>query len=92
MDGGMNDETLFLRGFIAALGNEVEAWFTSHPHNDHVGALTKILQKPDGMKINKVYHSRFCSPARPPINNMRWTITKRWTNRASRWRTRPNRG
>lgn len=24
MDGGMNDETLFLRGFIAALGNEVE--------------------------------------------------------------------
>lgn len=59
MDGGMNDETLFLRGFIAALGNEVEAWFTSHPHNDHVGALTKILQKPDGMKINKVYHSRF---------------------------------
>ena len=59
MDGGMNDEALYLKGFIAALGNEVEAWILSHPHNDHVGALTEILKKPDGMKINKVYYSRF---------------------------------
>ena len=59
MDGGMKDETPYLRGFIAALGNEVEAWFVSHAHNDHVGALTEILKKPDGMKIRKIYHSRF---------------------------------
>ncbi|MFR5870662.1 MAG: twin-arginine translocation signal domain-containing protein [Alistipes sp.] len=43
MDGGMNDETLFLQGFIAALGNEVKHG-SRHPR-DHVGALTKILQK-----------------------------------------------
>ena len=59
MDGGMKDETLFLKGFLAALGNEVEAWFVSHPHNDHMGALTEILKKPGDLKIRKIYHSRF---------------------------------
>ncbi|MDR2955163.1 MAG: MBL fold metallo-hydrolase [Prevotella sp.] len=59
MDGGMKDETSFLRGFLAALGNEVEAWIISHPHNDHVGALTEILKEPKGLKIHTVYHSRF---------------------------------
>ena len=59
MDGGMKDETLFLKGFLAALGNEVEAWFISHPHNDHMGALTEILKKPGDLKIKKIYHSRF---------------------------------
>lgn len=59
MDGGMKDETLFLRGFIAALGNEVEAWIVSHPHDDHMGALSEILSKPDGMKIHTIYHSRY---------------------------------
>lgn len=59
MDGGTKDETFFLRGFIAALGNEVEAWFISHPHGDHIGALTEILKEPKGLKINKIYHSRF---------------------------------
>ena len=59
MDGGTKDETLFLKGFIAALGNEVEAWIVSHPHDDHVGALTAILENPQGMKIHKIYHSRF---------------------------------
>lgn len=59
MDGGMKEETSFLRGFIAALGNEVEAWIITHPHNDHVGALTEILKDPKGLKIHKVYHSRF---------------------------------
>jgi beta-lactamase superfamily II metal-dependent hydrolase len=47
MDGGVPEEAPFLRGFIAALGNEVETWFVSHPHGDHVGALTKILQAPN---------------------------------------------
>lgn len=59
MDGGTKDETLFLKGFIAALGNEVEAWIVSHPHDDHIGALTAILENPQGMRIHKIYHSRF---------------------------------
>lgn len=61
IDGGFRTQDNYLRGIIAALGNEVEAWFISHPHNDHCGALTQILedQKVGGMKINNVYHSRF---------------------------------
>ena len=58
-DGGRPDEALFLRGFIGALGNEVEAWFISHPHDDHMGALWEILKDRKGMKINHIYHSRF---------------------------------
>lgn len=58
-DGGRPDENLFLRGFIGALGNEVEAWFITHPHDDHMGALWEILKDRKGMKINHIYHSRF---------------------------------
>jgi beta-lactamase superfamily II metal-dependent hydrolase len=59
MDGGMKDETLYLRGFLGVLGNEVEAWFVSHPHSDHIGAVTEILKAPKDIKINKLYHSAF---------------------------------
>lgn len=59
MDGGMKEEASYLRGFLGALGNEVDAWFVSHPHDDHVGALTEILKESKGLKINKIYHSRF---------------------------------
>lgn len=59
MDGGVKEEAPFLRGFLSALGGRVDAWFISHPHNDHMGALTEILKKPIGIKIKKIYHSRF---------------------------------
>lgn len=59
MDGGWPAEQLYLRGFIAALGNEVEAWFISHPHDDHMGVLCEILKDRQGMRINHIYHSRF---------------------------------
>lgn len=57
MDGGTKDETPYLRGFLAALGNEVEAWFISHPHFDHMGALNEILKVPGDIKIKHIYHS-----------------------------------
>jgi len=59
MDGGVKDEALYLRGFLGALGNEVEAWFISHLHSDHVGALNEILKKPGNIRIKKIYHSEF---------------------------------
>ncbi len=59
MDGGVREEAPFLRGFLAALGNEVEAWIVTHPHFDHVGALTEILNSPVDIKIKKIYHSPF---------------------------------
>ena len=59
MDGGVKEEAMFLKGFLAALGNEVEAWFISHPHDDHMGALNAILENPGELKIKRIYHSRF---------------------------------
>ena len=59
MDGGVKEETSYLRGFLAALGNEVEAWFVTHPHPDHIEALTEILKQPNGLNIKRIYHSRF---------------------------------
>ena len=59
MDGGFKTETPYLRGFLGALGNEVEAWFISHPHTDHMEALNEILKEPRGIKIKTNYHSRF---------------------------------
>lgn len=58
MDGGSKGEAAYLRGFLAALGNEVEAWFITHPHFDHIEALNEILKAPQGLKINTIYHSR----------------------------------
>jgi len=62
MDGGVKEETIYLRGFLAALGNKVDVWFVSHPHSDHVGALNEILKAPGELKIGKICHSGF-SPA-----------------------------
>lgn len=58
MDGGMPVESMFLRGFLGALGDEVEAWFVSHPHLDHMGALSQILTDTQDLHIRHIYHSR----------------------------------
>jgi len=58
MDGGMPGEAGYLRGFVGALGNEVEAWFLSHPHIDHVGAINEILKEPKRFDIKTIYYSR----------------------------------
>jgi hypothetical protein len=58
MDGGMPQEAPFIRGFIDALGGEVEAWFISHPHSDHMGALSALLPDLQHLKIKQIYHSR----------------------------------
>jgi beta-lactamase superfamily II metal-dependent hydrolase len=61
MDGGVDAEAPYLRGFLAALGNKVDIWFISHPHPDHIGALFEILKDPKDLKIGKVYYSEFSS-------------------------------
>jgi len=57
MDGGLKEEAPYLRGFLAALGNQVEAWFISHPHHDHMGAFNEIILDPGDISIKTVYHS-----------------------------------
>jgi beta-lactamase superfamily II metal-dependent hydrolase len=57
IDGGMPGDAPYLRGFLAALGNHVDVWFLSHPHDDHMGAITEILNKPGDLKIGRIYAS-----------------------------------
>lgn len=59
MDGGFDAEKDYLRGFIDALGGKVDAWIISHPHDDHITAIVALLDNLNGLKIEKVYHSRF---------------------------------
>lgn len=63
MDGGFEAEKDYLRGFIDALGGKVDAWIISHPHDDHITALVALLDNPKGLKIEKIYHSRFSTDA-----------------------------
>jgi beta-lactamase superfamily II metal-dependent hydrolase len=57
VDGGNKGDAEYLRGFLAPLGNRVAAWFVSHPHPDHVDALTDILQSPGRLQIERIYGS-----------------------------------
>ncbi len=57
IDGGMVGDTAYLRGFLAALGNHVTAWFFSHPHLDHVDAPVEIIADPRGVAIDAIYGS-----------------------------------
>ena len=59
IDGGMKGDAPYLRGFLGALGNKVDAWFITHPHPDHVDALTDILRQPGNLKIARIYASSF---------------------------------
>jgi beta-lactamase superfamily II metal-dependent hydrolase len=57
IDGGVSGDAGYLKGFLAALGNDVEAWFITHAHDDHLGALTAMLGKPDAPRIHTLYGS-----------------------------------
>lgn len=59
MDGGVKEEEHYLRGFLAALGNVVDCWFVTHPHPDHIGAITKILENPNGITIRQICQSTY---------------------------------
>jgi beta-lactamase superfamily II metal-dependent hydrolase len=57
IDGGVTGDAPYLRGFLGALGNHVDAWFISHPHDDHFDAVTAILNNPAGVTVDKFYAS-----------------------------------
>lgn len=47
----------YLKSFLQSLGGHVDSWFISHPHSDHVSALTSFLESPDlqGLTIDNIY-------------------------------------
>lgn len=59
IDGGKAPEADYLRGFLAGLGNKVDAWIVSHPHSDHIDAMMKLMENRQGLSIGTIYHSRY---------------------------------
>jgi beta-lactamase superfamily II metal-dependent hydrolase len=57
IDGGMAGDAKYLSAFLAKLGDHVSAWFLTHPHDDHMDALTTILRSPGSLQIDALYAS-----------------------------------
>ena len=58
IDGGVPGDAPHLRDVINKKGGHVKAWFISHPHSDHVGALTQMLEEGlNGITIDAVYYN-----------------------------------
>ncbi len=59
VDGGHPENAELLTALIREkCGGEVTAWFITHPHPGHAGALTNILaDMPDDIKILKIFYS-----------------------------------
>lgn len=75
VDGGWEGDAPYLKSLINGFGGHVDAWFISHPHQDHVEALSEILAAPEGITIGTIYHSK-ASPARYNSSDSDDVVTK----------------
>lgn len=58
VDGGLREDADHLIETIQAKGGRVSAWLITHPHSDHIGALTEILNRnPIPIQIDNIYYS-----------------------------------
>jgi beta-lactamase superfamily II metal-dependent hydrolase len=57
IDGGNAGDGPYLKGFLGALGDHVSHWFISHPHSDHLDAVTAILRDPGRLKVDAIHGS-----------------------------------
>ena len=57
IDGGCPKDADYLRQFLEPLGNQVHHWILTHPHIDHIGAITALLPSLGSLKIDKMYGS-----------------------------------
>lgn len=58
VDGGRDTDADHLAEIITQYGGTVDAWLITHPHSDHVGALTKLLEMdPVPVEIQGIYYS-----------------------------------
>ena len=55
MDGGTFKDYVYLRDFLYSITDKVDAWFISHYHSDHIGALAIMLYNRD-IEIDTLYY------------------------------------
>ena len=55
VDGGFATETPYLYEYITGLGGHITAWFITHLHDDHVGALITLLREHPDIAVDGIY-------------------------------------
>ena len=64
IDGGTKEDASNLENYVLQYGGKVDAWFLTHPHQDHVGAFTKIFSEEEPkITVENIY----CS-----VNSLSW--------------------
>lgn len=71
VDGGLPENTAHIEETIINKGGIVDAWFVTHIHEDHTGALLEII-KSGKVQINNIYVS---------LNSEEWYLQYEDTNR-----------
>lgn len=57
VDGGLPEDAHYLANVIKSKGGRVSAWLITHPHSDHVGALTKLINEGmEGITVDGLYY------------------------------------
>ncbi len=59
VDGGLDLDAEHLKSVLKEKGGVVKAWFITHPHSDHVGALSKLLEDDADITIEGLYYKFF---------------------------------
>ena len=62
IDGGWTEDADLVRKIITENGGHVDAWFLTHPHEDHIGAFCAIYEDLRNISIDKVYTIKMASP------------------------------
>lgn len=57
VDGGAKEDAGYLKRFLKGMGGAVTAWWITHPHDDHVGALCEILLHAPEIEVGAYYGS-----------------------------------
>ena len=57
IDGGTEADAPYLLQKIKEKGGHVSAWLITHPHSDHVGAITKLLNEGAPITIDGIYYN-----------------------------------
>lgn len=57
VDGGLPEDAQHLSDIIKSKGGRVSAWLITHPHSDHVGAITKLINEGlNGITVDGIYY------------------------------------
>lgn len=62
VDGGWAEEASYVREVIGSLGGHVDAWFLTHPHEDHIGAFNVIYPELSDITISAIYTVAMATP------------------------------